>query len=184
MHNILVWFLLNLTDLTLAISYLFSNYLHQEGSIEPPSIVAFTCFFSSSLHVTTAEPWQSSICGDCDKKGCSRIVIWWRVLEVQWNWPRIPQYARSRWSQGPNKHDLSRGVFTQNTFKEYALVLVHTISGMGNLFLDDTHKHEMWLTVVSQWWTQSVESVGRDQYNKYLKIVIRDHRHSIHEPIT
>ena len=80
------------------------------------------------------------------------------------------------------------GMSTQKTFKEQALALVHTISGMSNPFLDDTPDLLMLDTrniidesVVNTVCT--VESVGRDQYNKYHKTVIRDRTHSIHEPI-
>ncbi|KAK1891786.1 50S ribosomal protein L13 [Dissostichus eleginoides] len=77
---------------------------------------------------------------------------------------------------------------TQKTFKEQALALVYTISGMSNPFLDDTPD----LLMLDTWniidesavnTVCTVESVGRDQYNKYHVTVIRDRTHSIHEPI-
>ena len=80
------------------------------------------------------------------------------------------------------------GIYTQKTFKEQAQALVHTISVVSNPFLDDSHellmldtRNMMDESVVNT--VRTVELVGRDQYNKYHKTVIKDHTHSIHEPI-
>ncbi|KAK1890672.1 50S ribosomal protein L13 [Dissostichus eleginoides] len=77
---------------------------------------------------------------------------------------------------------------THKTFKEQALALVYTISGMSNPFLDDTPDLLMLDTrnIIDESAVNTVctvESVGRDQYNKYHVTVIRDRTHSIHEPI-
>ena len=80
------------------------------------------------------------------------------------------------------------GLSTQKIFKGQALTLVTTISGMSNPFLDDTPelltldtRNVIDGSVVNT--VRTVESVGRDQYNKYHKTVIVDRTHSIHEPI-
>jgi hypothetical protein len=65
---------------------------------------------------------------------------------------------------------------TQRTFKEQVLTLVHTISEMGNPFLDDTPERLMLNTrdviyesVVNT--VRTVEALGKKQYNTYRKSV-------------
>ena len=89
---------------------------------------------------------------------------------------------------GTKQQHHEQGMSTQKIFKEQALALVHTISGMSNPFVDDTSDLIMLDTrnvidesVVNT--VRTVESVGRDQYNKYHDTVIKDRTNSIHEPI-
>ncbi|KAI9529079.1 hypothetical protein NQZ68_013386 [Dissostichus eleginoides] len=86
--------------------------------------------------------------------------------------------------KGNKQHNHEEGLSTQKTFKEQALALVHTISGMSNPFQDDTPDLLMLDTqniidesVVNT--VRTVESVGRDQYNKHHKTVIRDKNNSL-----
>ena len=89
---------------------------------------------------------------------------------------------------GTKQQHHEEGMSTQKIFKEQALALVHTIRGMSNPFVDDTSDLIMLDTrnvidesVVNT--VRTVESVGRDQYNKYHDTVIKNRTNSIHEPI-
>jgi hypothetical protein len=77
---------------------------------------------------------------------------------------------------------------TERTVKEQAVNLVHTISEMGNTFLDDTPELLMLDTrdvidesVVNT--VRTVEALGKDQYNTYRKSVIYDRKCTIHDSI-
>jgi hypothetical protein len=66
--------------------------------------------------------------------------------------------------------------------------MVHTMSEMGNLFLDDIPELLMLDTrdVIDEYvviTVRTVEALGNNQYNNYRKSVIYDRTHTIHDPI-
>lgn len=84
-------------------------------------------------------------------------------------------------------HD-EEGFSSQKRFKEQAVNLAQVINEMGIPFLDSSAEllvlnRQIVLdeSVVNS--VRKVQSIGKDQYEKYCKEVIRDRTCSIHEPI-
>ena len=76
----------------------------------------------------------------------------------------------------------------QKSFKEQAASLIQVINELGNPFLEDGNEllvldtqNVMDESVVNT--VQTVESLGKDQYARYGKLVVTDRTHSIHDPI-
>ena len=96
----------------------------------------------------------------------------------------LKEFEQEYISDGNKLHHIEGGMSTPKRFKEQALVLVHTISGMSNPFVDDSLMLGTRI-IIDEFVVNTVrtgESVGIDQY-KYHDTVIKDRTYSIHEPI-
>jgi len=85
-------------------------------------------------------------------------------------------------------HHHEQGLSTQKTFQQQVVSLTETIMRMGNPFLDivpdlvtldsRTCTAESVVTTV-----RNLEETGKKQYRDFVKNVLQEHSHSIHDPI-